>query len=450
MSEHQRTLGLRSRVVLSFGVLSLLVALVVSLTAYAFARTYLLSQRESTALTRALLDARAVGAALRADTPPGDALAAVPAVGQSQALVRVYGTWYTAGVTVSPDDLPDSLLAEAERVGAAQQRFAVEGHPVFAVAVSNGGDIYLELFQLDDLDLALRLAGWLMAGLSLVAFGVGALLGRSAVGRLMRPLNSLSQGAQRVAEGDLTVRLSATGDPDLAPIGSAFNEMADAVEARIARERRFAANVGHELRSPVTTILGTAELLDRNRDQLSSRDAGLVRGLVGQARRLSQTLVDLLELGGTGARSPVQVEAVDLTGLVRTLLEARGDATALLRGDNAVVRTDARRVERVVTNLLDNAERHGGGISAVVVERTADAVQVHVDDAGPGVGDGAAPRIFEPFVRGPVQDERSRDGAGLGLAIATEQAAAIGGALAVGTSPDGGARFTLHLPVGAP
>lgn len=432
---------------MSFSLLSLLVSLVVSVGAYGFARTYLLSQRESSALTRALLDARAVEAAIGSGSAARDALNGVPSVGESQTLTRVGGTWFTRGVTVSPQDLPASLLGAAERSGAAQQRFAIDGNPVFGVAVASEGDLYLELFPIADLDGTLRAGGWLLAGLVGLATVIGGLIGRYAGRRLMRPLRSMGEGAARIADGDLTVRLEASGDPDLDPLSSAFNDMADAVEQRIVRERRFVANVGHELRSPVTTVLGTAELLDAHRVQMPPRDAALVSGLVGQSRRLSQTLVDLLELGSVTAASPVQIEATDLAGLVESLLEARGLPPGLLRGDLPVVRTDARRVERVLANFLDNAGRHADGVRQVLIERAPGAVLIHVDDAGAGLGDDATERLFEPFVRGAAPAEGARDGAGLGLAIAKEHATAIGAQLSAGPSPWGGARFTLRLRV---
>lgn len=440
-------LGLRSRVALAFGVLSLLVALAVSVAAYGFARSYLVAQRESSALTRALLDARAVAAAIAAGATPGDALTEAPTVGESQALIRVDGTWYTRGITVSPQDLPASLLEEAERSGAAQQRFAIDNTLEFGVAVASGENLYLELFPVADLDSTLRAGGWLLVGLVTVATIVGASIGRYAGGRLISPLRSLGEGATRIAEGDLAVRLDASGDPDLDPISSAFNEMADAVERRIARERRFVANVGHELRSPVTTVLGTAELLDRHRDQMPDRDASLVAGLVGQSRRLSQTLVDLLELGSVNAASPVQSEATDIAGLVAAVLQSRGLPVSLLAGDRPVVRTDARRVERAVANFVDNADRHGGGVKQVLIERGPGSVWVHVDDGGGGLGSDGVDRLFEPFVRGDAPVDGPRDGAGLGLAIAREYGAAIGAELSAGASPWGGARFTIRLPV---
>jgi signal transduction histidine kinase len=439
-------LGLRSRVALSFGLLSFVVALTVSGALYLFAREYLVDQRESAALTRAVIDGRAVDAALVAGETPGDAVTAVPQVGSSQALVRVGGTWFTSGVTVSPDDLPTSLLSAAESSDGAQQRFRVAGAPYVGVAVGVQGGYYLELFPLDELDATLKAAGWVLVLVTLLAFGVGTLIGRQATGRLMRPVRTLAEGARKVADGDLDVRLPETGDPDLDPIGVAFNDMTGAVRSRIERERRFAANVSHELRSPLTTVVGTAELLEGHADRMDPRDAQLVVGLAGQSRRLSQTLLDLLEISNVSASAPVQAEATDIRALAAEVLSQSGLAPDLLHGDRPYVRTDARRVERILANLVENGQRHGGGVCQVVVERELGQVRVHVDDAGPGISQDDLARLVEPFARGDAARTGRVPGAGLGLTIASEQAQAIGGCISVSQAPAGGARWTLVLP----
>lgn len=439
--------GLKGRVILAFGVLSLGVALAVSGSAYLFARNYLVAQREVSGITRALLDARALTAAISEGVDPGDAIADLPVVGGAQALVRVDGIWYTRGVAASPDDIPPGLLSEAERSGAARQRFRVSDGPVFAVAVASDQDVYLELSPLTDLDRALRAGGWFVVAISSLALALGALLGAWAARRLLRPVVSMSAAAERLAQGDLAVRLPPTSDPDLAPISAAFNEMADAVEQRIQRERRFVANVSHELRSPVTAVLGTAELLYNHRDELPSRDAQLAAGLVDRANRLSKTLLDLLEIGGGTGAQPLQLDAVDLAGLVAGLLHERGVAPEVLIGDTPIVTTDARLVERVLGNLMDNALTHGRGIRQVALELTSTDVLVHVDDCGPGVSLETAEQLFEPFARGSTLV--AHDGAGLGLAIAREAAAAVGGSVAFGRTPQGGSRVSLTLPRGS-
>ena len=438
-------LGLRARVALTFGILSLIVAVIISATTYGVARVYLLSQRETAALTRALVDARAAGASLSTGTAPARVLDQIPSVGTSQPMLRIGQQWYTSGVTVSPESLPASLLDLSSNAGGASQRFAVGEDPYFAVAIEIPGGVYVEVFPLRDLDRTFVISGWLLTVLSLVAFGLGALVGRYAGARLLRPLRELSDSAQRVAEGDLSVRLQPTGDRDLDPIGESFNEMAEAVEQQLARERRFTANVSHELRSPLTSVLGTAELLERRRDRLPERDAGLVEVLARQVRRLSQTILDLLEISSVTSQPDVQLEVADVAALCRDVLRDRSLDESLILGDTPLVRTDARRLERILGNLVDNAQRHGQGLVAIRIEQQPEGtVSIVVDDAGPGIDDEEAARLFEPFARG--SSAAGSDGAGLGLALVREQGRVLGAAVRIERSPAGGARFAIELP----
>ena len=435
---------LRTRVAISFAALSLLVAGTVSVTTYAFASWYLLDQRESAALTRAALDSRAAGAYLAAGATPSEALEQIPAVGTSQPMIRLDTTWYTSAVTVPPDALPADLLTAAVPTGA-RQRFSIAGDPYFAVAVPIDSGMYVEVFPLRDLDRTLTWGGWTLVGLSLMAAIFGAIIGATAVGRILRPVRRLGAGARRIAGGELGTRIELAGDPDLDPIASSFNDMAEAVQARIARERRFSANVSHELRSPLTSVLGTAELLEGGRDRLPEREAGLVTVLVHQVRRMSHMLLDLLEISRISADDPPQWESADLAALCRDVAAQRGVDPGVVTGDEPVVRTDARRLERIIGNLMDNAQQHAGGVVQVLIQRESGTVRILVDDAGPGIDEGIRERLFEPFTRG--ESPGHTDGAGLGLAIVREQAVILGGDVTVETSPAGGARFVATLPI---
>jgi signal transduction histidine kinase len=270
-------------------------------------------------------------------------------------------------------------------------------------------------------------------------------IGATAVGRLLRPVRRLGVAAQRIAGGELSTRITLTGDRDLDPIAESFNEMAEAVQTRIARERRFSGNVSHELRSPITAALGTAELLEARRDRLPEREAGLLDVLAEQVRRMSRMLVDLLEISRIGSDDPPLWESADIGALCREVLQMRGLDPALVSAEAMEVRTDARRFERIIGNLVDNAQNHGAGLVAVGVTRSADAVAIAVDDAGPGIDADLRERLFEPFARGSASPRTH--GAGLGLAIAREQARVLGGDLRVERSPQGGARFVVSLPI---
>lgn len=439
--------GLRTRVALVFAVLSAFVAVLVASGIYLVSRTYLTNERQSIGLTRALLDARSVDTAIAGGSQPGEVLSQQPVIGQSQALMRVGTVWYSRGSTVAPSEIPESLIDLMLTEGGAQQTFAIDDEYYYAVGVYTRSGLYVELFPLTDLLETLRNGALLLVLLAIGAFLLGGAVGRYIGGVLMHPLRQLADGARDLADGNLDVRLPDTGDPDLDPISDSFNDMALAVASRIERERRFVANVSHELRSPLTTVVATAELLDQHRDTFRPREARLVTSLATQTRRLSQILLDLLEISSVTATAPVQRDVTDIAGLVEGVLAARNLEVGILAGDRPQILTDARRVERVVANLVDNATRHGDGVRQILVIAGGGRVRIHVDDAGPGVRPEEAERLFEPFARGSDVNERRVEGAGLGLAIVRDQAAAIGAHVTVANSPFGGARFTLDLPV---
>ena len=139
-------LRLRTRVALSFALLSLLVAGTVSAATYVFASWYLLGQRETSALTRAALDSRAASAYLTTGLDPSDALGQIPSVGTSQPMIQAAGVWYTSGVTVQPDALPAGLLEAAKGNGATQRfRVADDAYYVVAIPVEQGTVSYTHL-----------------------------------------------------------------------------------------------------------------------------------------------------------------------------------------------------------------------------------------------------------------------------------------------------------------
>jgi len=438
-----RRAGLANRVALAFALISLVVALVVSSATYFVARVYLVQQREGAALNRALVDSRVVDAALRQGDRPGKALESVPPARDVQTLLRIEETWYSSNVTLSPRELPPALLNKAVTEGSLQRFVSSNGITYLAIAIPVTGGIFVEAFSFDDLESTLTILAWVLAAASFAAFLVGGLVGRTAGKGLLRPLSDLAAGAREITAGDLSARVPESKDPDLAAISTAFNDMADAMQSRLERERRFSANVSHELRSPLTGIMGTADLLESRLDRLPPREATLVEALNRQVRRFSATVLDLLEISRIGGDQLVQSEQIDIGLLIDELLAGRGLERSLRHGDDVRIVTDPRRFERVVGNLIDNAQRHGEGLTDLLVERTEYGLRLTLDDAGPGIPEDLAGQIFEPFARG---DSTSQDGAGLGLAIVREQVRLLGGHVSVLTSPDGGARFVVSIP----
>ena len=444
--------GLRARVALAFGLLSLVIAGAVAGATYSVARWYLINQREDAAITRAVLDSRSVAASLTSGLTPEVALGQVPSVGTSQPMVQVQGIWYTSGVTIPPDALPNSLLTVAAKDGGAQQRTTIGDEQYLLVAVQLETGIYVEVFPLRELDLGLTIGGWLLIVQTLLAGIVGIFIGRYTFAKVIRPLLRLGAGARRIASGEFSTRIPLTRDPDLDPIAASFNGMAESVQSRITREQRFSANVSHELRSPLTAVVGTVELLERNLEDLPEREQRLIGTLQTQTARMSQMLLDLLEISRIGNDDPLLKETVSVTTLCLDAIHVRGLSEELIHVDDSqehLITTDTRRFERIVGNLIDNANRHGGGVTAIRISRSTQSdpqhIVVKVEDQGPGIPSDEIPRLFEPFTRG--EDAKETAGAGLGLAIAIEQAQLLGVELRVENVEPHGARFIIQIPV---
>ena len=437
---------------MAFGLLSLVIAGAVSGATYSVARWYLLNQREDFAITRAVLDSRSVAASLTAGSTPVVALEQVPSVGTSQPMVQVQGIWYTSGVTVPPDALPASLLSVAAKDGGAQQRTTIGDEQYLLVAIQLDTGIYVEVFPLRDLDLVLTIGGWLLVVQTLFAGIIGIFIGRYTFARIIRPLLRLGAGARRISSGEFSTRIPLMRDPDLDPIAASFNGMAESVQSRIKREQRFSANVSHELRSPLTAVVGTVELLERNLLDLPEREQRLIGTLQTQTARMSQMLLDLLEISRIGNDDPLLKETVSATTLCLDAIHVRGLSEDLIDVDDTdehLITTDTRRFERIVGNLIDNANRHGGGVTAIRIARTSDTDPAHIviaiEDEGPGIPPDEVPKLFEPFTRG--EDAKETSGAGLGLAIAIEQAHLLEVELRVESVEPHGARFVMEIPV---
>jgi signal transduction histidine kinase len=230
------------------------------------------------------------------------------------------------------------------------------------------------------------------------------------------------------------------------------------VQARIEREARFASDVSHELRSPITALAAAAEVIDGRRGELPDRTQQALDVVVGQVRRFDAMVIDLLELSRIDAgATDLHTEEVDIATLCRRIAARNGFAdlpidVSTKAGSNgngngappsAVV--DRMRFERILTNLLENAAHHGGGPLRISIEPTdGPFLLVAVEDAGPGVARGERARIFERFARGSAA--RHRIGTGLGLALVAEHATAQGGEAWVEDRPGGGARFVVRLP----
>ena len=282
-----------------------------------------------------------------------------------------------------------------------------------------------------------------IVGLALVVAMFWAASGRVAR-RIARPLDELAQVARRLGEGDLKARATlACREPDeVGVVAEAVNEMASRIEKQLQDQKELLAGVSHELRTPLARVRLISELgrdggatpktfddLDREVDEMDA--------LVGQL--LASARLDF----GTLSRQPVEVvdqavRALERAAVAPELLQAQGAPGA--------VQADPTLLARALSNLLDNAKRHGGGVAALRLERTADQVRFEVHDSGKGFEPGREATVFEPFQEG---GQARADGLGLGLALVRRIARAHGGDAFARNRGGGGAVVGFWLPSGA-
>jgi two-component system, OmpR family, sensor histidine kinase MtrB len=312
---------------------------------------------------------------------------------------------------------------------------------------------YFEIYQLVELDRTLRILVNSSVAAALVTTVAGATMGWWASRRVLSPVAAVSAAAAAVASGRFDVRLEESGDPELSRMASSFNQMTEALLARIRRDARFASDVSHELRSPLTTLAAALEVVGARRDEMPERaqvGLDLLAAEIGRFERLVENLLEISRIDA-GVEELV-VEDVVLGEFVREALRAgRDPAPAVHLQDGAaetVVRADKRRLERVLANLVDNAERHGGGVVRVVVERDEGWAGFAVEDAGAGVAAEERERVFERFFRGRAAGMRGAgEGSGLGLSLVREHVGLHGGRVWVEDRQGGGSRFVVRLPV---
>jgi signal transduction histidine kinase len=326
---------------------------------------------------------------------------------------------------------------------------------------------------------------------SLLAFVLFSLISQRLI---LRPLHDLRNLADRVTEGDLTVRSTIQTEDEIQRLGESFNEMLDAIAGQTAKLRsanlaldlklselseanvtlfrankvksEFLANVSHELRTPLNSIIGFADLLIDSADERVRRFG---QNISAAAKDLLSMINDLLDMAKIEAgRTEVRFDKVSVTGMCETLIALMGPLAnkkglqlrAELDGELPIIVTDGGKLQQVLYNLLSNAIKFtpAGGQVTLTTARGArsrggdqvEEVSVAVADTGPGIPEADQARIFEKFYQADQGLTKESHGTGLGLSISKDLTALLAGRLTLKSAPGHGATFTLHLPVHPP
>jgi two-component system sensor histidine kinase MtrB len=302
---------------------------------------------------------------------------------------------------------------------------------------------------------------------SLVAVGAALLLLLCAitwlvVRQVVTPVRAAARLSQRIAAGELGQRMDVHGEDDLAILATSFNEMAlslqeqvNALETLSQIQQRFVSDVSHELRTPLTTVRMASDVLHASRNDFQPAVARSAELLMAQLDRFEALLAELLEISRFDAGvATLEADYVDIRDLVGRAVDAltplatsrRSHFVLDLPENSVMAEVDARRVNRVLRNLLSNALEYGESPIEISLAATDDAVAVGVRDQGPGMTPDEVSRVFDRFWRADPARARTSGGTGLGLSIALEDARLHSGWLDIWSEPNVGTHLRLTLP----
>lgn len=281
--------------------------------------------------------------------------------------------------------------------------------------------------------------------------------------QIVLPVRQAARTAERLADGDLDERMRVIGEDDVARLAESFNAMADSLKQQIQQleefgqlQRRFTSDVSHELRTPLTTVRMAADVLHASREEFPPGLSRSTELLVDELDRFELLLADLLEISRLDAGvADLSTESLDVAEVVhravesvRAIAETSGvELRTDLPDEEVTILADARRVERVVRNLVANAIDHAeDGPVDIRFGTNEEAVAVTVRDYGVGLRPGEADLVFTRFWRADPSRNRRTGGTGLGLSISSEDARLHGGSLEAWGEPGEGSCFRLTLP----
>ncbi len=360
-------------------------------------------------------------------------------------------------------DFEDATARSYEVEIAARNRLARGQHTSAAqttvVAEQRRRQSLRDQIDSDTRDTALLVGAGLIAGLT-----GAALLFSGLIASMRRPLEELVEASGRLAGGDLEARVKVGGLAETAALGAAFNEMADDLQQRSGERDRldrlkdeFVLTASHELRSPLTSVQGFAELLMLERERLSPKQVDTVEIILDNTRHLVRLLNDLLDLARSDAgRLTIKPVPTDTAALiadaVRTMrgqTETAGQTIAEeLDDDLPALDVDPDRARQILVNLLTNAHEYCPERASIRVTASEEGAEVRISviDDGPGIPAEQLEHIFERFTRGDAGLTQRVGGTGLGLAISRSLVELHGGSIGAESEPGSGSTFHVTLP----
>lgn len=425
------------------------------------------SDPEPTALDQVLRQ-MVIDAAARGTRPGTDPLYEVVLLGSAENASAFPSN--NVEIASVPERLRESVAAEARLFSTYTSIVYQDGAPVPGLAVGGQvsaptGAVYemYYLFPLTEQQATIDLVRTALATAGLLIVLLLGALAWLVTRQVVTPVRMAARIAERFSAGKLSERMAARGRDDIAKLASSFNQMAASLQQQIGQleelsrvQQQFVSDVSHELRTPLTTVRMAADVLYESRDEFDPVVERSVELLQAQLDRFESLLTDLLEISRFDAGAAVlHAEPHDIRDLVDAVADAAAPLAARKRtpividvpSGPCIAQVDARRIERVLRNLVVNAVEHGEAREVKVrVAADESAVAVTVRDHGVGLKPGESSLVFHRFWRADPARARTTGGTGLGLSISLEDARLHGGWLQAWGEPGEGSQFRLTLP----
>ena len=453
------TISLRRRMSFWFAAGAAILSILFVFFTYFGVRHVVVTQRQSSDLRQSFLNAQVIrGAISNSDSSLNNVLRELDSNTTSVSIVNINGTWISANVANPRTTIPPQMLLIAASHNVSRQVITYNNQPTLLIGIPIPAyhAVFYELDNINDLNRTLELMLLILCASAVATTLAGLAGGWIAARRLTTPLARAAQAAREIAQGNLTTRLPQEfSSTEMAVLTESFNDMVSQLVERLERDARFASDVSHELRSPLTTLATSVAVMRQSRTDLEP-EAFAALELLGADVETFQTLVeDLLDMTRNEAGG-IYLENVALVELLQQCVRSASRRLGLeeinLSFDptttSAFIKVDRRRFERIIANLLENARRYGGGATSLSVSTDGHSAFIDVDDAGPGVPFEERERIFDRFYRGIEASNRTEvRGTGLGLSLVADHIARFHGTVAVLDSPAGGARFRVTVPL---
>ncbi len=439
----------------AFALGALVLSLILSISTYELVRNLAVRSEQATNLRQAYVSASLVNAGLRTSNPNiVNVLSGLEVPSGSTPILNTDNKWYSSSLQGGRSTIPRSLRDLVTSGAPGFQRFLLGRKVEMAVGIPLVAthSYYFELFDLSDTTHMLSLLTYSLLAASILTTVAGAAMGLWTSRKILAPIEQIALAAGEIASGDLDTHLW-TDDLDLFELASSFNSMVDALRSRVVKDARFASDVSHELKSPLTTIQNSLQIMEHRVAEMAPPARQAFEMLSEEIGRFDRLVQDLLELASSDyVDNKMSLEPLSPRELLVNCLNNQKDFSGTVDVDPALdeleILADKRGFERIVSNLVDNADKYARGLDRVRAEKHGNHLRLFFEDRGPGISDHDKVRIFDRFARGTGKDRRMAGrGTGLGLSIVQEHVRTLRGSVWVQDRPGGGCSFIIDIPI---